>query len=73
MFISEKRLRDRRFRINETLLEVSMVEEQAMREEVIRLIPRIIYADHKSKLEDAFDLAVKVVLERLEKLRRKIN
>ncbi|KAH9680387.1 putative xyloglucan galactosyltransferase GT14 [Citrus sinensis] len=73
VFIPEKKLRDRRFRINETLLGVSKVEEEAMREEVIRLIPRTIYGDHKSKLEDAFDLAVKGVLERVEKLRGAIN
>lgn len=73
VFIPEKKLRDRRFRINETLLGVSKVEEEAMREEVIRLIPRTVYGDHKSKLEDAFDLAVKGVLERVEKLRGAIN
>jgi len=47
-------------------------EVLAMREEVIKVIPNIIYADPRSKLdsfEDAFDLAVKGMLERIEKVR----
>ncbi|KAG6593627.1 putative xyloglucan galactosyltransferase GT14, partial [Cucurbita argyrosperma subsp. sororia] len=50
--------------------------ESAMREEVIRTIPRIVYADPRSKFrdfEDAFDLAVKGILERVEDVRRKIR
>lgn len=44
-----------------------------MREEVIRQIPRVIYANPRSRLEtleDAFDTTVKGVLERVEKIRR---
>ncbi|KAM1414442.1 hypothetical protein ACFX2I_006218 [Malus domestica] len=44
-----------------------------MREEVVKLIPRVIYADPGSRLEtleDAFDIAVKGVLERVETIRK---
>ncbi|KAL0370414.1 UNVERIFIED_CONTAM: Xyloglucan galactosyltransferase KATAMARI1 [Sesamum angustifolium] len=44
-----------------------------MREMVINLIPRIIYADPHSKLEtlkDAFDVAVQAVFDKVTKLRR---
>lgn len=50
--------------------------ESAMREEVIGLIPRIVYADPRSRMrdfEDAFDLAVKGILERVEDVRRKMR
>ncbi|XP_031265866.1 probable xyloglucan galactosyltransferase GT14 [Pistacia vera] len=73
VFIPGKLLRDKKFRIEERLLQVSKEEEIAMREEVINLIPSIIYADSKSKLErveDAFDLAVQGILERIETIRK---
>ncbi|KAI3978945.1 hypothetical protein MKX01_016120 [Papaver californicum] len=43
-----------------------------MRDEVIKLIPRVIYAEPRSKLEtveDAFDISIEGVLERVEKVR----
>ncbi|EXB73697.1 Xyloglucan galactosyltransferase KATAMARI1 [Morus notabilis] len=62
--------------IEKVLLGISKEEEKGMREEVIRLIPKIVYADPRSRLnsfKDAFDLAVKGVLERIEELRRVIK
>ncbi|RHN58018.1 putative exostosin [Medicago truncatula] len=62
--------------INETLFNVSKSEVLAMREEVIRLIPRIVYRYPGSRLEtieDAFDIAVKGVLGRIEAMRRQIT
>lgn len=47
-----------------------------MREEVIRLIPKVSYADPRSVLtgtEDAFDGTLKGVLDRVETLRREIK
>ncbi|PPS03873.1 hypothetical protein GOBAR_AA16783 [Gossypium barbadense] len=46
-----------------------------MRETVINLIPRLIYADPRSKLEtlqDAFDVAVQAVIDKVTRLRRNI-
>ncbi|XP_022722187.1 probable xyloglucan galactosyltransferase GT14 [Durio zibethinus] len=74
VFISPKKLRLGKARINQTLLQGSKDEELAMREEVIRLIPRIIYADSRSRfetVEDAFDL-VKGIPKRIETLRKVI-
>ncbi|MCL7044609.1 hypothetical protein MKW94_006558 [Papaver nudicaule] len=47
-----------------------------MQEVVLKLIPKVIYADPRSKLEtieDAFDIAVKGVLERVDKVRNDIR
>lgn len=71
VFISPKDLRVGNVSISQRLLQVSKDEELAMREEAIRLIPRIVYADPRSSLEtveDAFDLAVKGILKRIETL-----
>jgi xyloglucan galactosyltransferase MUR3 len=46
-----------------------------MREEVINLIPRVIYADPRSKLEtlkDAFDVSVDAIINKVSTLRRDI-
>ncbi|GAB2295261.1 hypothetical protein Dimus_029434 [Dionaea muscipula] len=46
----------------------------AMREEVIRLIPRIIYSSSKLRgTEDAFDKAISRTLERINAVRKKIK
>lgn len=51
----------------------------AMREEVIRLIPRLMYFNPSGKrgdagrFEDAFDVAVDGVLQRVEGLRKRIE
>lgn len=72
VFIPVKDVKDLTGSIEKVLLGISMEEELAMREEVIRLIPKIVYADPRSKLEtleDAFDLAVKGILNRIEEVR----
>ncbi|KAI4344976.1 hypothetical protein L6164_012146 [Bauhinia variegata] len=51
-------------------------EVLAMREEIIKLIPRIIYRDPRSKLkifEDTFDVAVNGMLQRIERVRKVIK
>ncbi|KAJ8756210.1 hypothetical protein K2173_024757 [Erythroxylum novogranatense] len=76
VFIPRDLVKEGKVRINETLLQVSENDILAKREDVLRLIPKVIYADFRSKseiLEDAFDIAVKRVLERVETLRRQIN
>lgn len=60
--------------INKTLGDFPKNEVLAMREEIIKLIPSVIYAHPRSKLEnvkDAFDIAVKEILKRIAKVRRK--
>ncbi|GMN70574.1 hypothetical protein TIFTF001_039614 [Ficus carica] len=76
VFIPENEVREKKISIGETLLKVPKDEVLAMREEVIRLIPSIVYANPTSSLktlEDAFDIAVKGVLERVRKVRKAIE
>ncbi|PPD79947.1 hypothetical protein GOBAR_DD23098 [Gossypium barbadense] len=71
VFISSKDLRVGKVTINQTLLQVSKDEQLAMREEVIKLIPGIVYGDPRSRLEtidDAFDLAINGILKRIKVL-----
>ncbi|XP_068337280.1 probable xyloglucan galactosyltransferase GT11 [Pyrus communis] len=59
--------------IERTLNNIPRQKVYDMREEVVKLIPRVIYADPGSRLEtleDAFDIAVKGVLERVETIRK---
>jgi len=76
VFIPEIDVKEGKVMINETLFSVSKSEVLAMREEVIRLIPRVVYRYPGSRLEtieDAFDIAVKGVLGRIEAMRRQIT
>ncbi|XP_050203879.1 probable xyloglucan galactosyltransferase GT14 [Mercurialis annua] len=76
VFIPVKDVKDWKTGINETLLRIPEDRVLAMREEVIKIIPNIIYADPRSRLEgieDAFDLAVKGILERIERVRSVIK
>jgi hypothetical protein len=69
-------VKEKRAAVNERLLRIPKKKVLAMREEVIKLIPRIVYADPRSRresFEDAFDIAVKGVLERVERVRREIE
>jgi hypothetical protein len=64
---------DRNVSIEETLAKIPPAAVKAMRKEVIRLIPRFVYADPRSPrvdFKDAFDIAVDVVLHRVAKRRR---
>ncbi|WRX21473.1 Exostosin [Theobroma cacao] len=76
VYIPVKDLSEWKINLNETLLGISEDRILALREEVIRLIPRVVYSDPRSRLEtleDAFDLAVKGILERIESVRNMIR
>lgn len=73
IFIPEIDVKEKRVKIDIKLLSVSTKEVLAMREEVIKLIPKIIYRYPSSRLEtheDAFDVAIKGVLGRVEAIRK---
>lgn len=75
VFIPEDDIRKRNVSIEERLKQISPEQVEKMREEVINLIPRLIYADPRSKLEtlkDAFDVAVQAVIDKVTRLRRNI-
>ncbi|KAH9622708.1 hypothetical protein KSS87_003297 [Heliosperma pusillum] len=63
--------------IEKTLLAIPKQKVMAMREEVIKLIPKVVYANPNSKVddnfEDAFEVAVKGVLSRVERLKRELD
>ncbi|XP_050290891.1 probable xyloglucan galactosyltransferase GT14 [Quercus robur] len=62
--------------IEKILSRIPKEKVRAMREAVIRLIPKVTYADPRSRLvtvEDAFDVTVKGVLDRVEKIRREMR
>ncbi|RVW65821.1 putative xyloglucan galactosyltransferase GT11 [Vitis vinifera] len=73
VFIPGNSIKSGNASIEKILHRIPREEVVAMREEVIRLISKVIYANPKSRLEtleDAFDIAVKAVLERVETVRR---
>ncbi|XP_044492291.1 xyloglucan galactosyltransferase MUR3 [Mangifera indica] len=75
VFIPEDDIRKRNISIEERLREISPEQVKIMRETVIKLIPRLIYADPRSKLEtlkDSFDVAVQAVIDKVTRLRKNI-
>ncbi|XP_010256900.1 PREDICTED: xyloglucan galactosyltransferase MUR3-like [Nelumbo nucifera] len=76
VFISENDVKAGKVNIEERLLRIPRDKVKSMREKVIQMIPRLIYADPRSGLqtiEDAFDLAVQGVIGRVNKIRRGIR
>ncbi|GJM84721.1 hypothetical protein PR202_ga00418 [Eleusine coracana subsp. coracana] len=64
---------ERNVSIEDTLSRISPETVKAMREEVIQLIPRVVYADPRSRrvdFKDAFDVAVEAVIDRVASRRR---
>ncbi|XP_027166180.1 probable xyloglucan galactosyltransferase GT14 [Coffea eugenioides] len=73
VFIPESDIREGKTSIEEVLRKKSEQEVVKMQEEVIKLIPKVIYVDPSSGLntsEDAFDISIKKVLERVNTTRR---
>ncbi|XP_002862801.2 probable xyloglucan galactosyltransferase GT11 [Arabidopsis lyrata subsp. lyrata] len=79
VFIPEKNVKEGKVSIENVLSRIPRTKIFAMREQVIRLIPRLMYFNPSSKsedtgrFEDAFDVAVEGVLERVEGLRKRIE
>lgn len=76
MFIPVKDVTDlNQVSIEKILLGILKDKELAMREEVIRLIPNLVYSEPGARLRtpDAFDIAVKRILERIENVRKEIR
>ncbi|KAL4190704.1 hypothetical protein AMTRI_Chr07g77010 [Amborella trichopoda] len=75
VFIPEDDVRKKSVSIEGRLREISPEQVKVMREEVISMIPRLIYADPRSGLEtlkDAFDVAVEAIIDKVTKLRKDI-
>nr|GLL33613.1 probable xyloglucan galactosyltransferase GT11 [Ipomoea trifida] len=74
VLIPEDDVKENKVSIERVLARIPRGRVAAMREQVIRLIPKVIYANPRGRLkreEDAFDLAVKGVIGRVERLRNK--
>ncbi|XP_002990407.2 xyloglucan galactosyltransferase MUR3 [Selaginella moellendorffii] len=72
VFISEIDIRRGNVSIESVLRQIPADEVLRMREEVIQLIPRLLYADPRQRLEsmqDAFDVAVEAVIDKNANLR----
>ncbi|KAL3850013.1 hypothetical protein ACJIZ3_011895 [Penstemon smallii] len=75
VFIPEGDIHKKNISIEQRLSQISEEKVKEMREAVINLIPRLIYADPRSKLEtfkDAFDVSVQAIIDKVTKLRRDI-
>ncbi|KAJ7297426.1 hypothetical protein O6H91_Y058100 [Diphasiastrum complanatum] len=75
VYIPEKDIRRRNISIQDVLLQISPQKVQSMREAVIKLIPGIVYANPESQLEtmnDAFDVTVQAVVDRITDLRMRL-
>ncbi|KAD3338536.1 hypothetical protein R6Q59_026698 [Mikania micrantha] len=69
VLINEEDVRRKKVSIERVLARIPARKVAAMRNEVIGLIPRVVYADPKAKLErfkDAFDVSIKGVVDRIE-------
>ncbi|GFP82974.1 xyloglucan galactosyltransferase katamari1 [Phtheirospermum japonicum] len=76
VFVPEDDVRGNVTSIERRLSRISNEKVKEMREMVIRLIPRLIYADPRSKMEkteDAFDVAVGAVIDKVAKVRKEMN
>ncbi|XP_062205886.1 xyloglucan galactosyltransferase KATAMARI1 homolog [Phragmites australis] len=72
VFIPEDGVRSGNVSIEAELRKIPPAVVEKMREEVIKLVPRLVYADPRYKLEtlkDAFDVAVDGVLERVVEIK----
>ncbi|KAK9944973.1 hypothetical protein M0R45_010507 [Rubus argutus] len=73
VFIPENDIRKKNITIEERLSQIPPEKVIAMREEVINLIPRLVYADPRTKLEtfkDAFDVSVQAIIDKVTQARR---
>ncbi|KAJ0971209.1 hypothetical protein J5N97_019168 [Dioscorea zingiberensis] len=76
VFIPEDEVRNGKVIVQQVLSGYSEEHVRSMREEVVRMIPRLIYGDPRSRVEgfkDAFDVAVDGVLRRVARLRKEMQ
>ncbi|CAN1167161.1 Probable xyloglucan galactosyltransferase GT11 [Linum perenne] len=76
VFIPGNEIKEGKANIEKILSRISKQRVVAMREQVIKLIPGVIYADPRGNLEtleDAFDITVEGVLERIEEMRKDLK
>ncbi|KAH7666062.1 Exostosin-like protein [Dioscorea alata] len=76
VFVPEDVVNEGKVKLEELLSEFTKEEVIRMREEVIKMIPKLIYGDPRVELEgwkDAFDVAIERVIERVGKIRSEMK
>ncbi|MQM00082.1 hypothetical protein Taro_032807 [Colocasia esculenta] len=77
VLIPEEEVREGKVSIEERLGRIPEAEVRAMREEVIRMIPRLVYANPRARgattVKDAFEVAVEGVIGRVDRLRKEMK
>lgn len=74
VYIPEDTVRNGTVKIEDVLVSYSAEQIEAMRNEIINMIPKFVYADPRYKVEgirDAFDISVDSVIERMRWIRDK--
>jgi hypothetical protein len=72
VFIPEEEVRAGKVNIEDTLRRIPPAAVREMREEVVRLVPTLVYADPRYKLDtlkDAFDVAVEGIMQKVAETR----
>jgi xyloglucan galactosyltransferase MUR3 len=73
VFVPEDGVRNGSLQLEDVLRRFGRAQVAAMREQVVRLIPRIVYRDPRAGAEgfrDAFDIAIDGVIERVARIKR---
>nr|CAB3502045.1 unnamed protein product [Digitaria exilis] len=76
VYIPDEDVRRRNVSIEAVLRSIPAATVERMREEVIKLIPRVVYADPRSRLEtikDAFDVAIEGILDTVARIKNGEN
>ncbi|XP_048227469.1 probable xyloglucan galactosyltransferase GT11 isoform X2 [Ricinus communis] len=76
VFIPRNEVKNGKASIERILSRIPKEKKMAMREQVIKLIPGVVYANPRSNLktlDDAFDITIDGVLERVDKIRSDIR
>jgi hypothetical protein len=74
VFVPEDGVRNGTVRVEDVLRRISAREVAAMREQLVRMIPTIVYRDPRATvghgLKDAVDVAVQGVIERVTRIKQ---
>ncbi|KAG6493943.1 xyloglucan galactosyltransferase KATAMARI1 homolog [Zingiber officinale] len=76
VFLPEEVVRQGNESIELALRKITAEEVAAMRKEVVGMLPRLVYGDRRrgaAEFDDAFDVAVEKVIERVQKQRKQIT
>lgn len=76
VLIPEDDVKQKKSNIDKILSQIPAKKVSAMREAIIKQIPKVIYNDPRSRLnkfQDAFDLTIKGVIDRVETLRKEVR